>query len=67
MGETIERNQQEIFSKTHGNNNAVYYTVYNMASTYAINELMKDINLSILSKYNEILLDLSFDVHNYKS
>ena len=59
LGETIERNQQEIFSKHTIENNTIYYTVYNMASTYAINELAKDINLSVLSKYNEILLDLS--------
>lgn len=68
LGETIERNQQEIFSKTLLDNNAIYYTVYNMASTFAINELMKDINLSVLSKYSEILLDLSkvflFDKEN---
>ena len=68
LGETIERNQQEIFSKTHIDNNAIYYTVYNMASTFAINELLKDINLAVLSKYNEILLDLSkvflFDKEN---
>lgn len=68
LGETIERNQQEIFSKNIIENNTVYYTVYNMASTYAINELAKDINLSVLSKYDEILLDLSkvflFDKEN---
>ncbi len=68
LGETIERNQQEIFSKHTIENNTIYYTVYNMASTYAINELAKDINLSVLSKYNEILLDLSkvflFDKEN---
>ena len=59
IGETIERNQQEIFSKNIIENNSIYYTVYNMASTYSINELVKDINLTVLSKYNEIFLDLS--------
>lgn len=68
LGETIERTQQEIFSKNTIENNTIYYTVYNMASTFAINELSKDINLSVLSKYDEILLDLSkvflFDKEN---
>ncbi len=59
IGETIERNQQEIFSKNIIENNSIYYTIYNMASTYSINELVKDINLTVLSKYNEIFLDLS--------